>query len=86
MKNGDAPYEDERYSYIIVTKNEIEKKEQKRILFHPIINKGFVELKLCSVEGVKDVKVTARNKKAYKVVRKVKWGDSICIDDRINND
>ena len=48
-----------------------------RIIRHPQINKGFVELKLCSGKGIETVKVTSRDKARFKAARKAEWGDRI---------
>jgi ribosomal protein RSM22 (predicted rRNA methylase) len=46
-----------------------------RIIRHPQINKGFVELKLCSGKGIETVKVTSRDKAEFKIARKAEWGE-----------
>ena len=55
LKGGDAPYEDEKYSYIAFSKSVITPCEN-RILRHPQINPGFVELEVCSKDGFKKIK------------------------------
>lgn len=80
VKKGDAPFEDEKFSYIIVSKDAV-KHNNMRIVRHPIINKGYVDLKVCSKDGIKDVKITAKNKGLYKTLKKAKWGDVINIDE-----
>lgn len=77
VKNGDAPYEDEKFSYIIVSKSVVEANQDMRIIRHPIINKGYVDLKVCSSDGIRDVKVTARDKALFKIVKKANWGETV---------
>lgn len=75
LKEGDVPYEDEKYSYIAFSKEEGER-AQARILRHPYITKGQIDLEICGRE--KNGKVTLRKKdEAYKAARKAKMGDAI---------
>ena len=75
LKEGDVPYEDEKYSYIAFSKEEGEK-AQARILRHPYITKGQIDLEICGRE--RNGKVTLRKKdEAYKAARKAKMGDAI---------
>lgn len=77
VKNGDAPYEDEKFSYVVVSKNKVEYKKSMRIVRHPIINKGYINLKVCSADGVRDVKITSKNKSSFKLFKKAKWGEAV---------
>ncbi len=82
VKGGDAPYEDEKFSYIAVLKAPSgergdESKDKARIIRHPITNKGCVELKLCSRRGIENVKVTSRDKTRFKAARKAEWGEKL---------
>lgn len=80
VKNGDAPYEDEKFSYIIVSKHKVENKKNMRIIRHPIINKGYIDLRVCSSDGIRDVKVTSRDKALFKVIKKANWGETVSLD------
>ncbi len=84
VKGGDAPYEDEKFSYIAVLKGkdkeDIDPKTDingthSRIIRHPIINKGCVEIKTCSANGINEMKITSRDKTVFKQARKAEWGD-----------
>ena len=76
LKGGDAPYEDEKYCYIAFSKNEITPCKQ-RILRHPQINPGFVELEVCTKEGTKQIKYSKKDKEKFKAARKSNAGDQI---------
>lgn len=80
VKGGDAPFEDEKFSYIVVTKSHIEENKCSRIIRHPLINKGYISVKVCSDAGVNAVKVTSKNKEAYKSMKKADWGDLVTIN------
>ena len=74
LKGGDAPYEDEKYSYVAFTRDMI--KSSDRILRHPIIESGRVTLKLCTEKGIVQKSITKKQKDQYKIARKAKCGDS----------
>ena len=76
LKGGDAPYEDEKYSYIAFSKKETTPCKN-RILRHPQINPGFVELEVCTKEGFKRIKYSKKDKELFKKARKSNAGDSI---------
>ena len=76
IKGGDAPYEDEKYSYIAFSKSEVIPCKN-RILRHPQINPGFVELEVCSKDGFKKIKYSKKDKELFKKARKSDAGDMI---------
>jgi len=53
LKGGDAPYEDEKFSFLAVAK-EPGSPAQARVLRHPMKNPGYIGLRLCTEEGVVD--------------------------------
>lgn len=46
LKNADLPYEDEKFSYIAISKEKCDN-SGTRILRHPMIEKGKIALKVC---------------------------------------
>lgn len=76
LKDGDAPYEDEKYSYITFSKSEVIPCKN-RILRHPQINPGFVELEVCTKDGFKKLKYSKKDKELFKKARKSDAGDQI---------
>lgn len=85
VKGGDAPYEDEKYSYIAFAKENVSVlfesfesfKNQARILRHPQIGKGNVKLELCAKDGLKQRTYSKRDGDIYKSAKKAKCGDKI---------
>lgn len=75
LKGGDAPFEDEKFSYLAIAKAPVELPEG-RILRHPVKGSGHIGLKLCTAEGVGDVTVTKKHGDAYKFARKASAGDA----------
>ena len=79
LKNGDVPYEDEKFSYVSVSKDSFEKEDFIRILRHPKIESGKITLQVCSKDGIFEKVVTKRDKDLFKRARKVSCGDKINI-------
>ena len=75
LKNGDVPYEDEKFSYIAVCKEKFEKDNYVRVLRHPKIETGKITLKICSKEGIFEKVIYKRDKELFKIARKLNCGD-----------
>ena len=72
-KSADLSYEDEKYFYLLITKKSIDlKNNEERVIRRPQIKTNFVELKLCTKDGVVDEVVTKKDKIKYKKSRKIK--------------
>lgn len=76
LKGGDAPYEDEKFTYLIISKDDNFTKVNNRILRHPYNGNGYIGLNLCTDSGLKDIKVTKKEKEKYKLVKKLSVGDN----------
>lgn len=77
LKNGDVPYEDEKFSYISCSKEMFEKENFVRVLRHPKIESGKITLNICDSEGISEKIVTKKDKEIFKLARKAKCGDRI---------
>lgn len=77
LKGGNVPYEDEKYIYISAIKEEFDKKEKNRILRHPMIYSGYVKLKVCNKEEIKEIIISKKDKEKFKIARKADTGDLI---------
>jgi ribosomal protein RSM22 (predicted rRNA methylase) len=73
-KGGDLGYEDEKFSYVLALR-EPAAMRPARILRHPRVDAGRIELKLCAVGGLESRTVTKREKQDWKHARKASWGD-----------
>lgn len=85
LKDGDVPYEDEKFSYIAISKQKIDT-PNSRILRHPIIKSGFVNLDLCTKDGIKSVTISKKDGDLYKQAKKKNCGDSldyICCKNKV---
>ena len=76
LKNADLPYEDEKFSYIAISKEKYDN-SGIRILRHPMIEKGKITLKVCHNGEIEDMIVTKKDKELFKMVKKKKCGDMI---------
>lgn len=75
LKSADAPYEDEKFSYIAISNKDIGT-AQSRILRHPIIETGKITLKLCIHGNIEQKIITKKEKELFKQAKKKKCGDS----------
>ena len=76
MKDADVPFEDERFSYVALSRHPIEKRTA-RALTQPRVGKAAIEAKLCTVAGVVETAVPRRDKAAYAQARRWRWGDAV---------
>jgi len=77
LKDGDVPYEDEKFTYLFLSKIKSESRQASaRILRHPDIGKGQITLDVCGKNGISQIKLRKRDGDLYKSARKAKWGDS----------
>ena len=77
LKDGTLGYEDEKFSYIAVSKSEVPLPDA-RIIRHPDKHSGHMSLRLCTKEGELASKtISKRDGPLYKQARKLDWGDSL---------
>ncbi len=74
LKGGDAPYEDEKFTYIAAVKSPCTP-SAARILRHPKIESGKITLNLCTSDGLETRTVTKKSD-MFKKARKSDCGDS----------
>jgi ribosomal protein RSM22 (predicted rRNA methylase) len=73
LKDATVPFEDERYSYVVVTREKVA--HGARILAPPLETKPGLAFKLCDETGLRAQFVASRDKDQYRRVRKRGWGD-----------
>lgn len=76
LKGASVPYEDEKYSYVILTRSPLAQ-HPARILAQPKVTKVAVTAKLCTTDGLKTVDIPHRDKANYTVAKKWAWGDTV---------
>ncbi len=73
LKGGDAPYEDEKYSYLVLA-HRPGNICRARVLRHPEIEKGRITVTLCTKDGITRKGINKKDP-LWKWARKAKWGD-----------
>ena len=79
IKEADVPFEDEKYSFISFSKTPCERSEM-RILRHPVIGKGRIDLTVCGKDENKDITLRKKDGENYKRAKKASWGDGFTIE------
>lgn len=74
LKGASVPFEDERYSYVAVTREPIAH-HAARILAPPLESKPGLTFKLCDATGLRAQFVASRDKDDYRRIKKRGWGD-----------
>lgn len=76
LKEGERGFEDEKFSYLIVSRKAKEESHD-RILRYPFKGSGFVKINLCTTDGTNIEKTISRkDKDLYRQAKGSKWGDS----------
>ena len=76
VKGAELPFEDERFSYLALTRAAIGPRPS-RVLAQPTVSKVEITAKLCTPEGVTLAKVPRRAKADYASARRWRWGDAV---------
>ena len=76
LKGGDAPYEDEKFCYLALTREAPNTPCAARVLRHPVIAPGRITLTLCE-GGERTVRVVTKKDPLWKRVRKIGAGDCV---------
>lgn len=75
IKGGSLGYEDEKFAYLVMTRDADDAPAPSRILRHPRVEPGRIALTLCTTHGVERRLVTRRDE-AWRAARKAEWGDA----------
>jgi ribosomal protein RSM22 (predicted rRNA methylase) len=75
MKDADVPFEDEKFSYVALTRVPPANRAS-RILAPPHTGKAAITAKLCTPDGLVQASIARRDKAAYASARRWKWGDT----------
>lgn len=75
LKGGTKGYEDEKYSYLIVSRFP-PSPFQSRIIAPPEKHSGHIRLKLCTPNGIQDSTLSRKDQELYKQAKKLQWGDT----------
>jgi len=76
MKDAELGYEDEKYSYVAVTREPVEP-AAARILRRPRHQPGFITLETCTPEGLRTERIGKRDRDRFRQARQASWGDPL---------
>jgi ribosomal protein RSM22 (predicted rRNA methylase) len=80
-KDANVPFEDERFSYIAVTREPLPPTNRARIVRQPEETKAGIGFPLCDDRGLHTANVNRRDKAIFNLLRKARWGDVIVSED-----
>jgi ribosomal protein RSM22 (predicted rRNA methylase) len=80
FKKGALGYEDEPYSYLVVTKTPMTRKSS-RVLKPPLKKSAHILLELCEADDVRKVTVSKKQGELFKLAKKAKWGSTLDLTD-----
>ena len=75
LKEGELSYEDEKYSYLALSRNPVVL-PPARIVRRPRHHPGWIELPTCAPEGLVTLRVTKRDRDGFRAARHAAWGDA----------
>jgi ribosomal protein RSM22 (predicted rRNA methylase) len=73
VKGGELGHEDEKFSYIALTRASVPMAEG-RIVRHPAHRPGLIEIQVCGAEGLRVERVGKREKERFREARRAGWG------------
>ena len=74
-KAADVPFEDERFSYLAVTRSQVAAAEGERMIAPARVGKGEVVLRTCTDHGLAERRISRRDRLGYKAAKRLGWGD-----------
>lgn len=74
LKGGDAPFEDEKFSYLVAVRTPPALRTA-RVLRHPRSHPGHVALTLCGPDGLSQRTIARSQGDLFRRARKIRWGD-----------
>jgi ribosomal protein RSM22 (predicted rRNA methylase) len=76
VKRADLSYEDEKFSYVVLSRT-TGLPISGRVIRHPQIRSGHIYLELCTPGGLKTSIVTRKDREAFRQARDLHWGDAV---------
>lgn len=76
LKKGTQPFEDEKFSYLIASKQPSTASLSPRLIRPPLKRKGHTLIDLCTKKGVERLTLTPSKNPLYKAYQQLEWGDA----------
>lgn len=77
VKDVALPYEDEKFSYVALSRRPLRRRTNARLLAPPEVTKGAIMSKLCTAEGVVHEVAQRNDREAYRDRKNWRWGDGV---------
>ena len=77
VKGGELGYEDEKFSYLAVSRTLVPATASPRIIAQPRVGKAEAALRLCEATGLAERRIPRQDKLKYKSAKKLRWGDIV---------
>lgn len=77
IKGAEAPFEDEKFAYLVVGRFGAEAPASARIIGPPRAGKAGTSLKLCGDKAFRETFIPKRDKPRYEKIRRKDWGDPL---------
>lgn len=82
VKQGEVPWEDEKYIFIAASRQPVASAGGARVLVPPRLARGMAKLKLCRPDGkVEETVISRRDGEVFKQARRADWGDLLVLED-----
>jgi ribosomal protein RSM22 (predicted rRNA methylase) len=72
LKSAELPYEDEKFSYVALTRAAVATRPA-RVIAQPVVTKVAVTARLCTDQGILNASAARRQKAAYQRFKKIAW-------------
>lgn len=82
VKDARLSYEDEKYCYVVATRQPVEG-VAARVIRRPVVKGGHVRLTLCTSEGVRTPVISRSQGDVYRLAKKLQWGDGLSTDEAL---
>lgn len=73
-KHAQLGFEDEKFSFVVLTRDPPARTAKARIVRKPMRNAGHVHLDLCNADGLARTTVTRSDRDTYRQARNTEWG------------
>jgi len=77
VKGAALPFEDEKFSYVALSRRRFEASTRDRVLAPPHVTKVQIATKLCTAQGLVADVASRRDRDAYRMRRHWRWGDAV---------
>jgi ribosomal protein RSM22 (predicted rRNA methylase) len=77
VKGASLSFEDEKFSYVVLSRHKPAMQAGDRVLAIPRVTKAQIATKLCTPEGLVMDVARRRDRDAYKMRRNWRWGDAV---------